>query len=101
MTSLTQRLHIRFKRPIRFVIVGVLNTLVGLGIIFGGKYFLGMGDVTANIAGYAVGLLVSFTLNYAWTFEYSGPKLAAAVRFLMVFGVSYILNTAMDGGDRK
>lgn len=98
MTSLTERLCIRLKRPIRFAIVGVLNTLVGLAIIFGGKYFLGMGDVAANVAGYAVGLMVSFLLNSAWTFEYGGPKLAAAARFLGVFGVSYVLNLAMVVG---
>jgi putative flippase GtrA len=94
MTSLTHRLQIRFKRPIRFVIVGVLNSLVGLAIIYGCKYFLGMGDMAANIVGYAVGLTVSFVLNSAWTFEYRGPKLAAAGRFLGVFAISYVVNLA-------
>lgn len=94
MTSSADRLHRRFKRPIRFVIVGVVNTLVGLGIIYGCKYFLGMGDLAANVAGYAVGLTVSFVLNSSWTFEYRGPQLAAAIRFLAVFAVSYLLNLA-------
>ncbi len=92
MTSLTHRLHVRFKRPLRFVVVGVLNTLVGLAVIYGCKYFLGLGDVAANVAGYAVGLTVSFVLNSSWTFGYTGPKLAAAARFLGVFAVSYGVN---------
>lgn len=92
MTSLTHRLQVRFKRPLRFVVVGVLNTLVGLAVIYGCKYFLGLGDLAANIAGYAVGLTVSFVLNSSWTFGYTGPKLAAAARFLAVFAVSYVVN---------
>lgn len=94
MVEFAAALHHRFKRPIRFVIVGVLNTLVGLAVIYGCKYFLGMGDVAANIIGYAVGLTVSFVLNSSWTFEYSGPKLAAAGRFLVVFAISYGVNLA-------
>lgn len=94
MVQLAEALHHRFKRPLRFVIVGVVNTLVGLAIIYGCKYFLAMADVPANVVGYAVGLSVSFVLNSSWTFEYRGPKLAAAGRFLIVFLVSYVVNLA-------
>ena len=67
---------------------------VGSGIICGCKYFLDMNDVLANILGDAVGLTVSFALNSTWTFEYHGPKLSAAVRFLVVFLISYLVNLA-------
>jgi putative flippase GtrA len=84
MVQLVEALHHRFKRPLRFVVGGVINTVVGLGIIYGCKYFLEMNNVLANIAGYVVGLTVSFALNSTWTFEYRGPKLSAmAVRALL------------------
>lgn len=94
MTSLMEALQTRLKRPFRFVVVGVVNTAVGLGIIYGCKYFLDMNNVLANILGYAVGVTVSFVLNSSWTFEYRGPKLVAAARFLVVFLISYLVNLA-------
>lgn len=94
MTSLMEALQTRFKRPFRFVVVGLVNTAVGLGIIYGCKYFLDMNNVLANILGYAVGVTVSFVLNSSWTFEYRGPMLVAAARFLVVFLISYLVNLA-------
>ncbi|MFD0850353.1 GtrA family protein [Sphingosinicella xenopeptidilytica] len=51
----------------RFGIVGLLNTALGYLIILTGLA-LGWGDILANAAGYAVGLLLSFHLNRRWTF---------------------------------
>ena len=92
MASLIPALQSRLKRPFRFVVVGLVNTAVGLAIIYGCKFFLAMNDVVANILGYAVGLMVSFVLNASWTFEYRGPMLAAALRFLVVFVIAYLVN---------
>ena len=39
----------------RYLATGVLNTLVGLGVIYGAMYFLGMGNAAANALGYSVG----------------------------------------------
>lgn len=77
---------------IRFLSVGVANTLVGLSIIYAAKWFLAAGDVVANASGYAVGLIVSFTLNSRWTFSYTGPRRAAALKFLGVAAVAYGMN---------
>lgn len=80
--------------PIRFVLVGCVNTLVGLGVIYGAKFFFGAGEVAANALGYGVGLTVSFTLNAKWTFGYNGPYLRAAAKFLAAFAISYACNLA-------
>ncbi len=72
--------------------MGVFNTLVGLGVIYSCKYFLGASDVSANIAGYATGLMVSFVLHSSWTFEYRGPRWQAFGRFVLVFAVSWLAN---------
>ncbi len=77
--------------PLKFVAVGLANTAVGLSIIYLLKWF-GSGDVAANAAGYALGLMVSFVLNRRWTFAHSGAAVPAALRFLLVFAVSYLAN---------
>ena len=76
----------------RFLSVGLLNTVVGFTLIYGSKYFLEFGDVPANLLGYGVGLLLSFTLNSTWTFSYRGPQLPALGRFLLAFAVAYAVN---------
>lgn len=53
---------------LRFGIVGVLNTMVGLGMIWLSMW-LGAGPILANAIGYGLGLIVSFNLNSMWTFR--------------------------------
>ena len=74
--------------------MGVVNTVLGLATIFIAKSLLGLDDLWANIIGYAVGLLASFTLNRRWTFRHGGPALPTALRFGVAFAVSYALNLA-------
>ena len=76
----------------RFLVVGVLNTLAGLAVIFAAKAFVDAGDVAANIAGYGVGLGISFILNRTWTFRHRGSALTALARFLLVFVCAYLVN---------
>ena len=84
-------------RIIRFVVVGVSNTLVGLSTIYACKYFFDIADAPANAIGYCVGLVNSFIWNRRWTFRHSGEILPAVKRFLVVFLVAYMANllTAM------
>lgn len=51
----------------RFLIVGLVNTAVGLSVIFACKALAGLGDALSNAVGYTVGLAVSFVLNRSWT----------------------------------
>lgn len=78
--------------PLKFVVVGCLNTLLGLGVIYACKFAVGMGDLWANVAGYAAGLTLSFALNRRWTFAHDGPWIPALGRFLAAFLLSYSVN---------
>jgi putative flippase GtrA len=78
----------------RFVVIGVLNTAVGLTVIFGAKALLGWDDLPANVAGYAVGLAASFSLNRRWTFRDRGRVSPALLRFLAAFALAYLANLA-------
>lgn len=80
---------------VRFLAVGLLNTAAGLGVIYTCKWFLGFGDVLANVLGYAVGLTISFVLNSRWTFRYRGPVVPAIARFLGVFLLAYCTNLSV------
>lgn len=80
-------------QAIRYGTVGVVNTIVGLSLIYG-FMALGFGDVASNLIGYAVGLLVSFKLNAGWTFARSNAGIGAAGRFAVVIAVAYLANLA-------
>ena len=77
---------------LRFILVGVANTLVGLGVIWCVKELLWRGNVVSNISGYVVGVTVSFILNKRWTFSFRGDSGAALIRFLTVVIISYVAN---------
>lgn len=76
----------------RFVSVGVVNTAVGLLVIYGCKWGLGLSDGIANAAGYGLGVCVSFLLNRRWTFRDGGAFSPALLRFLFVFSIAYPIN---------
>jgi putative flippase GtrA len=77
---------------LRFVVVGLANTMVGLAMIYLLKWLVGVGDTAANVGGYSLGLAASFLFNRNWTFHHSGAWLPALARFLFVFAVAYAVN---------
>lgn len=78
---------------LRYLLVGVVNTAVGLSIIFALMH-AGVSDVAANAIGYAIGLCVSFVLNGKWTFGATALDAGRLLRFLLVVGVAYLANLA-------
>lgn len=78
---------------LRYILVGVLNTAVGFGVIFA-LLFLGVLPELANLAGYALGVIVSFALNKRFTFQSSGRFSGEFARFLAAMGVAYAANLA-------
>jgi putative flippase GtrA len=77
---------------IKFLIVGVLNTLSGLSVIYFLKFFLNCNDITANALGYSCGLILGFYLNSQWSFSFKGNFKHAALRFIFVVAVAYTAN---------
>lgn len=76
----------------RYSLVGILNTLTTLLVIYGLKAGFGVGDYWANAAGYGIGLIMSFFLNRAYTFGHDGAMSGAAIRFLVAFAICYAIN---------
>jgi putative flippase GtrA len=77
---------------IRFLLVGVANTALGLSVIYLAMYVLHFGVVPANALGYGCGIVLSFVLNRNWTFAHDGSQLPALLRFLLVTAVAYSIN---------
>jgi putative flippase GtrA len=76
----------------KFASVGVLNTILGLVIIYALKWGLHWGEVSANLAGYSTCIFLGFVLNGRWTFGRSALKLRQLLGYLLVAGVAYLMN---------
>jgi putative flippase GtrA len=75
----------------RFPVVGLINTAIGLLVIYLAKYF-GFDDIKSNIIGYSCGIFASFLLNKKWTFSHEGSYFSAALKFSAVTAVAYVSN---------
>ena len=77
---------------VRFLVVGTVNTMAGLTVIWVLQELAGSGHVIANLGGYVIGVSVSFILNKRWSFSFRGAHVPAFLRFLLVFGIAYSTN---------
>lgn len=77
---------------IRFALVGVLNTLSGLFIIFALMRVAGVDYLLANGVGYACGITLSFFVNRSWTFQHKGSVFQSAIQWSKVTAVAYATN---------
>lgn len=82
------------KQLLRFAAVGVVNTALGYAVIFACMYLVGLGAVTSNVIGYAVGLIVSYLLNRSFTFRSAAPPRREIIRFVAIFLLAYLANLA-------
>lgn len=76
-----------------FSLVGVANSAVGIGVIVIAS-LAGAGPILANVLGYGVGLLVSFTLNSRVTFHARAVERYTVIRFLCAFAAAFAVNLA-------
>ena len=79
---------------LRYALVGVANTAVGLGVIFVLMY-MGAKPEVANLLGYIVGFFNSYFLNKKFTFKSHNSHKQDFVRFGVAMGVSYLINLAV------
>ena len=81
----------------RFLAVGVVNTLVGYGVMFGLYNLAGLhrwgdrGYWISSAANYVVGSIVSFFLNKHFTFRSREKGAGVVARFVINISVCYLL----------
>lgn len=78
-------------QSLKFLVVGMANTSIGLSIIYGAMFFFNISPEIANAIGYAAGLSVSYLLNRSWTFNHSHSK-RTIVKYILIAGLCYSLN---------
>lgn len=76
---------------VKYCTVGVLNTLLCLGVIFFCKSVLEFNPYVSNALGYIVGVINSFLWNKKWVFRSDGRMARQAVVFLCGFALCYAL----------
>jgi putative flippase GtrA len=79
------------KQFIHYNAVGVVNTIVGFGLIV----LLmrgGISPVVSNAIGYGVGAILSYYLNNKYTFDQKKQCVSHATKFFTILLASYLLN---------
>ena len=82
---------------VRFLIVGVINTLVGTAVMFGLYNLAGLhkwgqvGYWISTVGNYTVGSVVSFFLNKHYTFKNKEKGRGVVIRFVVNIAVCMVL----------
>ena len=97
-----------FLQLVKYLLVGVMNTIITLAVIFVCKIYLGINPYVSNALGYLAGLINSFMWNRKWVFRSNGKMSREALHFLcgfmvcysVQFGVVWLLNQSWFGSTR-
>ncbi|MGQ0384617.1 MAG: GtrA family protein [Gammaproteobacteria bacterium] len=80
---------------VRFGLVGLVNTAVGLAVIAMASRLLGAGEYLANACGLVAGIVVGYQLNRHWTFASPERAVVTAPRYVLAFAGAYATNLAV------
>jgi putative flippase GtrA len=76
---------------LKFILVGIINTIVGSAIMFILYNIAGVGYWLSSAANYAVGSVFSFLLNKYFTFNVRQWSVYMVIAFVLTIGLSYLL----------
>lgn len=79
------------KKLLKFILVGIVNTLVGTAIMFGLYNLAGCSYWVSSAANYIIGSILSYVLNKRFTFRHQGEIAQSALRFAGNIAVCYLL----------
>ena len=79
------------KKLLKFILVGILNTLVGTAIMFGLYNLAGCSYWVSSAANYVIGSMLSYVLNKKFTFQHRGQIAESALRFTGNIAACYLL----------
>lgn len=92
MSQFTWRLESYLKQTkfFRFLMVGVINTLIGLSLIFFFMNVLGQSYWFSTFLGNAAGMICSYLLNRCFTFKSKVSLWKGGFAFLLTSGICYV-----------
>jgi len=76
---------------VRYAGIGVINTIIGYGLIFALMFF-GIDPFLSNVIGYAVGITVSYILNKNFNFRSEKSTRETFPKFVGVLLTAYVIN---------
>ncbi|HEY9062921.1 MAG TPA: GtrA family protein [Pseudobacteroides sp.] len=93
LNNFNKRMLEEFRRLVSFSIIGVINTLITMGVDNGLFYFLKVDQNISLTLGYFVGMINSYILNSIFTFksksDYKKSK-DKMLKFLVINIISYL-----------
>ena len=82
--------RLRNRQEFRFIIVGILNTIVGYGV-YALLVFVGLNYLIANTISTIIGVIHSYIWNRLYTFKSNNKVKTEVPRFIGVYLLSYII----------
>lgn len=80
------------ETTIKFIIVGVINTIFGYAIAFVLLNVFDFGFWVSTVANYFCGSVLSYFLNKHYTFRYKGGNWRVVARYALEVAVCYIIS---------
>ena len=81
------------KSTLKYIIVGISGTLLYLALLTIQIELLNIEIIIATITSYIVIIIGSYYLSYSWVFNSREKHLNAFVRYIVVVGLGFIINT--------
>lgn len=92
MKSIVDQIRIFFDIKFwKFLAVGILNTVVGMALVFGLYNLTPLGYWPASALGYILASILSFVLNRNFTFQHQDQVAKQAFRFALNIALCYLL----------
>lgn len=80
---------------VRFLMVGLINTMVGLSVMYLLLHGFGLSYWISTFLGNSVGACISFFLNRRFTFKSDVSVLTGLFRFITVILISYFISYSL------
>lgn len=79
------------KTAFKFILVGIINTLVGTGTMFLLYNLLHANYWVSSASNYIVGSIVSYFLNKHFTFKNNDKSFKSVIRFIVNISICYFI----------
>lgn len=79
------------KTFIRFVLVGIVNVIVGATVMFVAYNVFHLSYWVSSALNYIVGSIVSYFLNRYFTFNYHGSSWKSIIKFIINIFICYLI----------
>ena len=79
------------RRFVKFIFVGLLNSIVGTFTMFFLYNYGGIGYWASTAIAYLIGSIISYILNKKYTFEYKGNGIGSIFRFAINIMACYLI----------